>query len=134
VKVVLDTNVFISGIFFTGPPYQILRAWHEARLHLCVSAEILQEYVEVAERLASQFPPIDLQRILALLAAEAHVFRASPLPGPVSEDPDDDKFFACAIAAGSRLIVSGDRHLLRVSGYERIEVMRPRSFVDEHLG
>jgi len=49
------------------------------------------------------------------------------------EDPEDDKFIACAIAAGCNVIVSGDKHLKRVSGYREIEVKTPRLFVDDSL-
>jgi len=42
-KIVLDTNVFISGVFFSGPPYQILKAWRDGKLQLIVSSEILGE-------------------------------------------------------------------------------------------
>jgi len=134
VRVVLDTNVFISGVFFTGPPHKILRAWRNGTLRLCVSAEIVDEYVEVADRLASKFPPINPQPVLTLLSANAEIHDARPLAEPVSDDPDDDKFIACAVASGSRMIVSGDRHLLRVSGHAGVEVLRPRDFVEKHLG
>ena len=133
-RIVLDTNVFISGIFFTGPPHRIIRAWRDGRVRLCVSTDILREYVDVAERLAATFPPIDLHAILSLLTVDAELHEAPCLPGPVSDDPDDDKFLACALAARSKMVVSGDRDLLRVTGYEGIEVMRPRVFVDRYLG
>jgi len=55
------------------------------------------------------------------------------LPEPVCDDPDDDKFLACAIAGKCNVIVSGDKHVLKVSGYRGIEVVRPRKFVDEYL-
>jgi putative PIN family toxin of toxin-antitoxin system len=48
-KIVLDTNVFISGVFFKGPPYQILKAWHEGRIELLMSDEIFEEYQRVGE-------------------------------------------------------------------------------------
>jgi predicted nucleic acid-binding protein len=48
-------------------------------------------------------------------------------------DPDDDKFFACALSSGSRVIISGDKHLLKASGYQGIEVLKPREFVDRYL-
>jgi predicted nucleic acid-binding protein len=51
----------------------------------------------------------------------------------VCEDPDDDKFLSCAIAGKSNIIISGDKHLLRVSGYKGIKVLRPRESVDEYL-
>jgi uncharacterized protein len=51
----------------------------------------------------------------------------------VCADPDDDKFLACALASGARLIVSGDEHLLAVNGWQGIEVIKPRAFADRHL-
>ena len=58
---------------------------------------------------------------------------APPLPEPVSVDPDDDKFIACALAADTKLIVSGDRHLLDIDGYQDIRVLKPRRFVNIYL-
>lgn len=50
-RVVLDTNVLVSGIFFTGPPYEILSAWQDGRVRLVVTLEIVREYEAVLERL-----------------------------------------------------------------------------------
>jgi putative PIN family toxin of toxin-antitoxin system len=133
VRVILDTNVFISGVFFTGPPYHILKAWRDGIVHIVVSPEILGEYQRVGGVLAKQYPGIDLDPILNLLAAEAELIPAPPLPQPVCDDPDDDKFLACALASKTKIIISGDKQLLRVSGYRSIEVIRPRTFVDDYL-
>jgi len=46
---------------------------------------------------------------------------------------DTNKFIECAIASQSKLIVSGDKHLLRISGYKDIEVLKPRQFIDNYL-
>ncbi len=54
-KVVLDTNVFISGIFFSGPPSNILQAWKDSKIQILLSKEILLEYRRVAEELSSKF-------------------------------------------------------------------------------
>ena len=54
-KVVLDTNVFLSGVFFGGLPYEILRAWRDRRLSLVFSPDILDEYRRTGEKLAGQF-------------------------------------------------------------------------------
>jgi uncharacterized protein len=132
-RVILDTNVFVSGIFFHGPPYQILKAWSDGKLRLILSAEIFEEYRRVGESLAEQFPAIELGPILEWVTITAEMFVAQALPEPVCADPDDDKFLACAIAGKSKVIVSGDRHLLQVSGFREIRVVRPREFVDEYL-
>jgi uncharacterized protein len=132
-KVVLDTNVFISAVFFSGPPYRILKAWQSGEFELVVSQEILDEYQRVGAVLAEERPNIDLNPILNFVIAHAKVYKPVNLKEPVCEDPDDDKFFACALASGSRVIVSGDKHLLKVSGYQGIEVLKPRKFVDMYL-
>jgi putative PIN family toxin of toxin-antitoxin system len=132
-RVILDTNVFVSGIFFSGPPYQILKAWHDGKLKLVICPEILEEYQRVGAVLNEQFPSIDLGKILEMITVKATMVHARSLPEPVCIDPDDDKFLACALASKSRMIVSGDKHLLHVSGFREIRVMKPREFVDKYL-
>ena len=125
--------MFISGVFFSGPPYQILKAWGEDKVKLVISEEILEEYYRVGDTLAEQFPGIDLGPIFELLTIKVELTPAPGLPEPVCDDPDDDKFVACALASKTKLIVSGDKHLLRVSGYHGLKVVRPRMFVDNYL-
>jgi putative PIN family toxin of toxin-antitoxin system len=132
-KIVLDTNGFVSGVFFRGPPYQILKAWSEGRIRLLMSGEIFEEYQRVGRLLSLDFPGVDLGPFLELLAINSEFVIPEKLKNPVCEDPDDDKFLACAIAGKSKISISGDKHLLRVSGYKGIKVLRPREFVDEHL-
>ena len=132
-KVILDTNVLISGVFYSGPPYQILEAWREGKIQLAVSPEILEEYQRVGEILAADHPMIDLRPFFEYLIRDVEIYSAPLLSEPVCEDRDDDKFIACALSSGSSIIVSGDKHLLKATGYRGIEVMMPRLFVDRFL-
>ena len=132
-KFVLDTNVLISGIYFGGIPGKILEAWDARRFQLLVSTEILQEYLNVAERLADRYAGVEYESILGLIIQNAELVQPSKLPEPVSTDPDDDKFLACALAGESTTIVSGDSDLINVSGYCGIEVLTPKAFVSECL-
>ena len=132
-KVVLDTNVLMSAIFFGGSPYRILQAWRDGKIQLAVCLEILAEYRQVAIRLSDKYRGVDILPLLDLIAIHSHIVQAAPLRGPVCDDPDDDIFLACALAAKARIIVSGDRHLLAVSGCAGIEVLRPKAFVDKFL-
>jgi putative PIN family toxin of toxin-antitoxin system len=93
-KIVLDTNVLISGIYFSGPPSRILAAWNARKLQLCVSIEILEEYLNVAERLANRYTGVEYEGILGLIVQNAELVQTADLPEPVSEDPDDVKFLA----------------------------------------
>jgi putative PIN family toxin of toxin-antitoxin system len=126
-------DVFISGVFFGGSPYQILKAWQSGEFELVISQDILEEYARVGEIMAEEHPKIDLSHTLRFLVEHATIYRAVELKESVCEDPDDDKFLACALASGSTIIISGDKHLLNVSGYEGIEVLKPRQFVDRYL-
>lgn len=132
-KVILDTNVFVSGVFFSGPPHLILKAWRDRKIGIVISPEILGEYQRVGEILSKQFPGIDLDPFIDLVTTESDFVVASQLTEGVCEDPDDDKFIATAIASDTKVIISGDKHLLRVSGYRGIQIIKPRIFVEEIL-
>ena len=132
-RVILDTNVLISGIFFSGPPANILRAWRDGKVQLVVSTEILQEYYEVGKRLSRRYPGIDMGPVLTVLARNSEWVEAAPLPAPVSNDADDDKFLACALASRTEVIISGDDDLLGVSGYRNLRILTPREFVDTYI-
>ena len=132
-KIVLDTNVFISGVFFSGPPYHILKSWRDGKVQLVVSKEILEEYQRVGEILAERFSEVNLDPIIELIAVKAELVLAPNLSDPICDDPDDDKFLACALKSKNKLIISGDKHLLRLSGYQGIEIIRPWRFVDKYL-
>ena len=74
---------------------------------------------------------MDAGPALRLVAAFATPVSAAPLPEPVCADKDDDKFLACAVAAGAKYVVSGDRALLATSPYGKVAVIRPRDFMDD---
>lgn len=70
---------------------------------------------------------------MTLLALNATIVAAPPLPYAVSADPDDDKFLAAAHALSGTVVVSGDRHLLTADGWGGVAVLSPRPFVTRHL-
>jgi putative PIN family toxin of toxin-antitoxin system len=135
VRIVLDTNVLMSGIFFGGVPGRILEAWSAGDLELLLSPEILQEYQRVGADLALRYPEraSALAPVLALISMNAVLVEARPLRKQVSADASDDVFLAAARSGSAQVVVSGDRHLLDVSGWEGVIVMTPRQFSNRHL-
>ena len=133
-RIVLDTNVLMSGIFFAGPPALILAAWAEGRLELLATVEILAEYRRVGSRLSQQYPSVDVDPVLDLVVRESRIVEPFPVPEDACDDKDDSKFLACAISGRASCVVSGDRALLRASGHEGIEVVTPRDFLTRFLG
>ena len=114
-KLIIDTNVFVSGIFFSGPPYLLLDAWRHGRVSLIISPDILDEYHRTGDKLAKKYPGVDLEPWIELLMLKASFVDAPSLSERVCTDPDDDKFLACAVAANTKFICSGDKHLLDIA-------------------
>ena len=97
-KVIIDTNVFISGIFYKGPPHQILQAWRDSKITIVMSNEILEEYNRVANRISDKFPDINISGVMDLLTVKARIVFQAELPEQITTDLDDEKFIACALA------------------------------------
>ncbi len=132
-KIVLDTNVFVSAVFFGGVPGKVLRAWRDGKVQIVLSTEIVAEYVEVLHRLGNRYPTIETEAVIELLLAGAEIISVPPLDKPASDDPDDDKFIACALASKAQVIISGDQHLLVMDGFLGLEIILPSVFLKKYL-
>lgn len=130
--IVLDTNVFVSGIFFSGPPYRILRAWRDRRLDVVYSAPIFIEYERVLNELSQAFPEVDGQPFLALLARYGVLDEPDRVPGISCRDPGDLKFIECLLHSGADCLVTGDKDLLDAK-LQAASILTPRQFCDRHL-
>jgi putative PIN family toxin of toxin-antitoxin system len=128
-RVVLDTNVLLSGLLWHGAPHALIERVREGTLTLISSPVLLAELAEVIAR--PQFETIlarsntSRERSLAELRALADVIEPPPLAEPVCRDPDDDAVLALAIAASVDLIVSGDRDLLDLKRFQGIAIITP---------
>ena len=131
-KVILDTNVIISSIFYGGVPEVIVEACIANKLRIVVSPSILTEYREVAERMARRMPT-DYKTVIEWIVTHSTAVPDTVLTDPVSTDPDDEKFIAAALESTAKIICSGDKHLLAVNGYMGIEVLKPKPFADKYL-
>ena len=128
-RIVLDTNVFISS-FFGGNPRSIIDMWKNGRLTLCLSQKIIDEYVEVLARLGLSDSP-ELVELLKLFATGFHIVFTTRTPEiHVVTDPDDDKFIACALALKAGYVVTGDKALVDVQQYQGIKIVTPREFLE----
>jgi putative PIN family toxin of toxin-antitoxin system len=132
-QIVLDTNVLMSGIFWSGAPSFILEAWMQHRLELVITTDILEEYLRVAEILNQKYPKVNAKPIIELIAVKSKLYCPVPLKQPISRDPDDDKFIAACLASNCHLIVSGDKDLLDISEFQKIKIYKPAKFVTDYL-
>jgi len=130
-RVVVDTNVLISS-FFGGHPKKVIDLWKEGEITLCLSRDIIDEYVDVLRRL--KIDATLISELLSLFAGGYHLLFAGKTPSLkiVPDDPEDDKFFECAVALKASVIVTGDKAMLRVANYMGIAVESPQQFLSNH--
>ena len=129
-RVVIDTNVFVSS-FFGGKPKDVIDLWTGGAVTLCLSADILDEYVGVLRRLGVAQED-ELADLLGLFATGRNCLFAARPPEihVVERDRDDDKFFGCAVKLKARYIVSGDKAMLEVGNYCGIGVVTPKELLE----
>lgn len=132
-RVVVDTNVFVSS-FFGGNPRKIVDLWKSGQVTICLSKPIIDEYVEVLQRLGLQNER-ELGELLNLFARGLHVLFSAKIPELhlVKEDPDDDKFIECAVALKADFVISGDKNLIAIQDYMSIRIVTPKEFLDTFL-
>jgi len=97
-RTILDTNVFISGIFFSGPPSQLLKAWENQNIQIVLSKQILAEYYRVSAALSSKFSTVNILPIIELVTIHGQFVDTQGFNISICEDPDDNKFLECAVA------------------------------------
>ena len=127
-RLVIDTNVLISS-FFGGNPKKVIDLWRKGSAVLCLTEQILEEYLRVIVRLP--IAPETKNRLVAILREKRNIEMVNPslhytaIPG----DPEDDKFIDCAVEAQADYVVSGDAHLLKVKAFRGIPIYSPREFL-----
>jgi len=130
IKVVIDTNVFVSS-FFGGIPRKIINLWRDGLITICISQAIVEEYIKVLDRLGIE--QSDIKKLTGLFAEGYNLIFAASTPKikVIKDDPDDNKFIECAVELGSKIIISGDKHLLNLKKYIDINIFSPKEFMDE---
>jgi len=135
-KVVLDTNVLISGMIASGYSASILDAARREEIKLVTSAHLLEEFSEVVSRrrIVRKYPQVaeNSEVLLDFLRAFAILTSGIPEPNPASRDRDDDFVLACALDENADCVVSGDPHLLDLKTYKSIPILTPREFVEKY--
>jgi putative PIN family toxin of toxin-antitoxin system len=128
VRVVVDTNVLVSALFFGGTPERVLLAGLHGRIQLLTSRALLAELERVLVR-KFKLPRRDTHAAIALLQEVADVVEPAVRVTVVAECDADNRVLECAAAGGADVIVTGDsRHLLPLGSFQGIPIVDPAAF------
>jgi putative PIN family toxin of toxin-antitoxin system len=128
-RVVLDTNVLVSAIFWRGAPHQILQAWAEGKIEILCSIPILDEYRRVLEDFGKDLPDFELGAWMRFIFEHAIFINPSISLSILREDPADNRFLECAISGKADAIISGDQHLKSLRHFEGVDILSPSEFL-----
>jgi putative PIN family toxin of toxin-antitoxin system len=127
-KAVLDTNIIISGLNFSGSPAQVLALVAKGAIRNVISQDILDEVQGVLVQKLS-WEKKQVQDAIGWLRLVSDFVQPQEKVSAVSYDPDN-RIIECAIAGKATLIVSGDKkHLQPLKEYRGILIVGPNEFL-----
>jgi putative PIN family toxin of toxin-antitoxin system len=127
-RVTADSNIYVSAVRFGGKPLTLLEMALDGQIELAISDAILNETVGI---LRDKFhrTPEQLQGDETYIAACAKHVSPTEIIEAVPADPDDNRVLECAGAAGSDVIVTGDKHLLALGSFRGIDIVTVSDFL-----
>ncbi len=133
IKVVLDTNIYISGILFAGKPREVLDLAIKGKIHVFISPDILSELRDVLSIKKFCFSPERVDIIIREIESITTMVNPAKKYSIVSHDSDDNIIIDCAMESRVEYIITGDNDLLCLNKYKSITIINPALFIEEYL-
>ena len=128
-RVVIDTNIFISGIFWKGKSYQILNLWRRDKFSIVISAETITELIRVLRDFKIKLSEDAIKELVTLILENAiMVYPQERLN--IVKDESDNRFLEAAIAGNAKCVVTQDNQLLTLAEFRGIKILNPADFLE----
>lgn len=129
-KVVLDTNVVVSGLLSPfGAPGEIVRMAASGDIELCYDARILCEYRDVLSRSKFSFNQAYIEDLLNQIKAQGYIAAAKPLTKRLP-DADDEPFLEVALAGKAEYLITGNLKHYPENKQQGMIVISPERFLE----
>jgi putative PIN family toxin of toxin-antitoxin system len=129
VRVVIDTNVLLSGLLFGGAPERIRDLWVLGRLVPLLSRETFAEFRRVLAYPKFRLTPAEITMIVEEeLIPYAEVVEATVDASGVCRDPYDDKFLSLAASGRADYLITGDQDLLVLRSFNKVGIVTVSEF------
>ena len=128
-RIVVDTNVLASALFFGGRPGELLRLILARSVSAVATQEILDEYQDTIDYLLEKYKGRELHFSAVPIYSAMEITPAKTRVA-VCRDPDDDKFISCAIDGQCYYVVSGDKDLLTLKKYRHVKIVTVSEFLE----
>lgn len=130
--VVIDTSVWISGVYYRGNPFRVLQEWRDAQFELINTQATLEEITRRLRDKAIQFgaDPTLAEDWVEYISVFANLVEPTGAGQGVTRDPKDDKFLDAAVSGKAVFLVSSDHDLLSLKEYQGIKIVSPKEFLE----
>lgn len=128
-RVVLDTNVTIAALFWKGYPRVIYDLIRERKLAMLLSKDIESELIRVLGYAKFGLSPKEIGPFVNNIRGNAEHVGVTSKISLITSDPTDNVFLDCAVDGNADYIISGDRHLLEIGGFQNIQIVKAKDFL-----
>ncbi len=127
-RIVLDTNVTISALFWEGPPRTVLDLVKDGKVALLFSKKIEAELIKVFAYSKFGLSSAEIFPIVKHLRANSHFLEEKSNLEIIKDDPTDNIFLECTVDGHADYIISGDHHLLDLGSHESTRIITAKDF------
>lgn len=129
-KVVIDTNIFISSYFWGGKPRKIFERVLNGYDELFITEDIINEIIDVMNRDKFTVNGNDIEDYIHIIKKYSKEIVSENNIKSIGRDADDDKILLCGIAGDVDYIITGDDDLLVLKEYRKIEILKPKDYLE----
>ncbi|MDG6225099.1 MAG: putative toxin-antitoxin system toxin component, PIN family [Candidatus Thermoplasmatota archaeon] len=129
-KVVIDTNVYVSGILWNGNESKIVDMCMDGILENHTSIDILSEVERVLSYRKFNLTNEEIDKLLKIYFSFSRLVSIKVKSDIKSRDPSDNKILECAVVTNVDYIITGDEDLLVMKDVEGIRIISSREFLE----
>jgi putative PIN family toxin of toxin-antitoxin system len=130
IKVVADTNILFSAMFWKGNEAKILKLAEEGEIKLLMSPALLDELRRVLMHEELRLDERTIGENVQYVLSTAELVSPRRMVKVIREDPSDNRVLECALEGSAKYVISGDKHLLRLKKFRGIRIVRAKEFLD----
>ena len=128
-KIVLDSNIFISSFYWAGNPRKVFDRVTNGLDELYITDEIIKEIISVMSREKFNTRIEEINEYIKIIESYSIKIFLQNIPQNISRDKDDNKISQCGIDANVEFIITGDNDLLVIEEYNKIKILKPNEYL-----
>jgi putative PIN family toxin of toxin-antitoxin system len=129
-KIVLDSNIFVSSFYWAGNPRKVFERVTNGLDELYITDDILSEVRTVMLREKFDTDSNEIEEYIKIIESYSIKLESKNIIEKISRDDKDNKILQCGFDGNVDFIVSGDNDLLVLKEYEKIKIVNPKNYLE----